>query len=203
VASSPLVEVVEADLPSIPEEVLRDRLVGCSAVISCLGHTLTLRGVLGPPRDLVTAAVTRLCRGVEALRPVVPVRLVLMSSVSVHRPAPLDPRRGTLARAFLSLLRAVLPPARDSQRAADLLHRSLGPDHPHLQWVVVRPDALREGEVSEYALHEQLVDGLLRPGETRMANVAHFMCDLVTDGDVWKRWRAKLPVIVDAPRRVG
>jgi hypothetical protein len=45
----------------------------------------------------------------------------------------------------------------------------------------IRPDTLREGEVSEYALHEALVNGLFAPGSTNMANVAHFMCELVTN----------------------
>ena len=31
-----------------------------------------------------------------------------------------------------------------------------------------------------------------------MANVAHFMCELVTDPRVWGAWKGELPVIVDA-----
>jgi hypothetical protein len=92
----------------------------------------------------------------------------------------------------------VLPPARDNQRAADFLEGRIGPAHPHLQWAVVRPDTLLEGEVSAYAVHQGLVDGLFAPGQTRMANVAHFMCELVTDAAAWERWRGKAPVIVDA-----
>jgi len=64
--------------------------------------------------------------------------------------------------------------------------------------VTVRPDTLLEGDVSEYALHEDLVSGLFRPRSTNMANVAHFMCEVVTDEDAWNRWRGKLPVIVNA-----
>ena len=66
--------------------------------------------------------------------------------------------------------------------------------------MVVRPDTLREGDVTEYTLHEGLVNSLFRPGETNMANVAHFMCDLATDPEVWATWRGKLPVIVNTPR---
>ena len=33
-----------------------------------------------------------------------------------------------------------------------------------------------------------------------MANVAHFICDLATDSEVWATWRGKLPVIVNTPR---
>jgi hypothetical protein len=46
-------------------------------------------------------------------------------------------------------------------------------------------------------VHDAPVTGLFRPRETRMANVAHFMCELVTDDSAWERWRGELPVIVD------
>jgi hypothetical protein len=196
-AQGPGVEVVEASLLSLSDDELRHHLRGCAAVISCLGHVLSVRGVLGPPRDLVTRATTRLCRAIEAARPARPVKVVLMSSVSVHQPGTRDARRGALERAFLWLLRGLLPPARDNQLAADFLRRSIGTDHPFVQWVVVRPDTLLQGETSGYALHAGLVNGLLAPGRTTMANVAHFMCELVTDPAAWEEWKGRMPVIVD------
>jgi hypothetical protein len=63
--------------------------------------------------------------------------------------------------------------------------------------VVVRPDTLVEGDVSEYEAHEGLVNSLFAPGRSRMANVAHFMCELVTDRKTWETWEGKFPVIVD------
>lgn len=203
VAGHPGLTVVEASLLSLDDEELRRLVAGCDAVVSCLGHVLSLRGVLGPPRDLVTRTTARLCRAIEALAPAAPVRFVLMSSVSVHRPAPADPRRGAPERAFLALLRAVLPPARDNQRAADLLVERVGPHHPSVEWTVIRPDTLLEGEVSGYGLHEGLVDAIFRPGRTRMANVAHFICELVTKPETWAAWRGKLPVITDAGPTAG
>jgi uncharacterized protein YbjT (DUF2867 family) len=197
-SGSPGLTLVEADLLSLPDEDLQRHLRGRSAVISCLGHVLSLRGVLGPPRDLVARATARLCRGIEALRPAASVKLVLMSSVSVHRPGGLDARRTAPEKAFLWLLRGLLPPARDNQRAADFLLGRFGPGHPLVEWTVVRPDTLLEGDVSEYAVHEGLVNGLFAPGSTRIANVAHFMCELVTSPETWSSWRGKLPVIVDA-----
>lgn len=196
-AGNPLLEVVEASLPSLGDEELRRHLHGCDAVVSCLGHVLSFAGVYGPPRDLVTRATRRLCRGVEALKPPAPVKLVLMSSVSVHRPAPLDPRRGAFERAFLWALRGVLPPARDNQRAADFLLEEIGTANAFVEWSVVRPDALLEGEVSEYEAHEGLVNGIFSPGKTNMANVAHFMCELVTSPEAWARWKGKLPVLTN------
>jgi nucleoside-diphosphate-sugar epimerase len=203
VVRSPGVEVVEASLPALSSDELRDHLGGCTAVVSCLGHTLSVRGVLGPPFDLVTRATARLCRAVEAARPESPVKLVLMSSVSVHQPGNPDARRGPFERAFLRVLRGVLPPARDNQRAADFLRQSVGTAHPFVQWVVVRPDTLLEGDTSGYSLHAGLVNGLFAPGRTTMANVAHFMCELVTDRAAWEEWNGRMPVIVDASLRPG
>jgi hypothetical protein len=129
------------------------------------------------------------------------MKLVLMSSVSVHRPGAADARRGALERAFLAVLGGVLPPARDNQRAADLLVDEIGPRHPSVEWVVVRPDALLEGEVSEYSVHEGLVDSIFSPGKTNMANVAHFMCELVTNPATWLAWKGKLPVVTNVAGR--
>lgn len=204
VASNPDLTVIEASLLSLPDAALQQHLRGCDAVVSCLGHPIDLGGIFGAPRDLVTRATTRLCRAIEALRPSTPVAFILMGSVSVNRPARLDSRRGAVERAFLGLVRAVLPPARDNQRAADFLVETIGPDHPFVRWAVLRPDTLVDGEVSEYALHEGLVDRLVKPGRTTMANVAHVIAELVTNPTTWAAWQGKLPVIVNAaaaPRR--
>jgi hypothetical protein len=205
ITGNPGVSLIEASLLSLTDQELQAHLRGCDAVVSCLGHVLSVRGVLGPPRDLVARATTRLCRAIEALRPARPVRFVLMTSVSVHRPGGLDTRRGPFERAFLWLLRGLLPPAKDNQRAADFLQQRIGPANPFVEWAVVRPDTLLEGEVSSYALHEGLVNGIFAPGQTRMANAAHFMCELATSPEAWAAWKGKAPVIVDAAvgRAVG
>jgi len=207
VVGDPRLTVVEADLLALSDEQVAEHVDGCDAVISCLGHTISVRGILGPPRDLVTRSVERVYRATRELRSAQaarsegsapPVKLILMSSVSVNRPAGLDARRGRLERACLWALRGLVPPSRDNQRAADLLHDVIEAGDPHAQWVVVRPDSLKEGDVTEYALHEGLVNSLSRPGQTNMANVAHFMCELATDPEAWATWRGRLPVIVNA-----
>jgi nucleoside-diphosphate-sugar epimerase len=199
VAGRPGLSVIEASLSSIGDSDLVRYVSGCDAVVSCLGHTISLRGVFGPPHDLVTRAVVRLCRAIETARPEKPVRFVLMSSVSVNQPEGLDTRRGAPEKALLCVLRALVPPARDNQRAADVLHDRIGTGNPCVRWVVVRPDTLVEGDVSEYSVHGALVSSLFRPDHTRMANVAHFLCELATDPAAFDAWRGRLPVIIDAP----
>ena len=197
-AKNPNLVVVEGDLLSLGDDELRRHVRGCDAVISCLGHVISLWGVIGPPHRLVTRATTRLCRAIEALQPARPVRYVLMSSVSVNRPGGLDTRRGMFEMGFMWMLRGVIPPARDNQQAANFLLDSIGTDNPFVQWVAVRPDTLLEGDVSQYALHEGLVSSLFAPASTNMANVAHFMCELATNLKTWDDWKGKLPVIVNA-----
>jgi nucleoside-diphosphate-sugar epimerase len=189
--------VVEADLLSLSDQGLLNHVRGCDTVISCLGHVLSIKGVFGPPHDLVTRTVARVHRAAEALDPAKPVRMIVMSSVSVNHPGAPDPRRGTLEKGFLRALRVLVPPSRDNQRAADFLFRTVGATNAHTRWVVVRPDTLLEGDLSPYTLHEGLVSSLFAPAATTMANVAHFMCELATDPTAWEHWKGKLPVIVD------
>jgi NAD(P)-dependent dehydrogenase (short-subunit alcohol dehydrogenase family) len=197
IADDPRLTVVEADILSLSGEDLVARVRGCDAVISCLGHVISIKGVLGPPHDLVTRATARLCQAIRDSQPDAPVKYILMSSVSVNHPGAPDARRGRLEKVLLWVLRGLLPPARDNQRAVDFLHGEIGASNPLVQWVAVRPDALLEGAASAYSLHEDLVSSIFKPDSTNMANVASFMCDLATDADTWDRWAGRLPVIVN------
>lgn len=197
-AGHPNLAVTEADLTAMSDADLLDHLKGCDAVVSCLGHPTTPGGILGPPHDLVARAVRRVVQAAETLAPAYPLRLVLMSSVSVNRPGRLDVRRSAGARAMLAVIRALVPPAKDNQAAADFLMGHAGSVSPYVEWVTVRPDTLVEGDVSEYVVHEGIVATLAKPDDTAMSNVAHFMCELVCDGATWRTWRGKLPVIVNA-----
>lgn len=200
VAGHPGLTLTEAAVLSLSREEMLGQVRGCDAVVSCLGHTTDLKGIFGAPRELVAPMVERACAAAVALRPTEPIKIILMSSVSVHRSGGFDARRGGAERAVTGLLRALVPPAKDNQDAADFLLEYVGQDSPFFQWVAVRCDTLRDGDVTEYVLHEGIVSSLARPDDTNMANVAHFMCDLVTEPKVWDAWQGKLPVIVNAPK---
>ena len=204
VIGNPGLSVVEANVLSATDADLLHQVRDCHAVISCLGHVTNVRGIFGPPHDLVTRTAARLCRAIDALKPPAPIKFILMSSVSVNRPDGGDARRGILECAILRLLGWLIPPAGDNQRAADFLFDRIGTTHPFVQWVAVRPDTLRPGDVSAYQLHDGIVSSLFRPGSTNMANVAHFMCELVDNPKAWEEWKGTLPVIINttpsAPR---
>ena len=75
---------------------------GCDAVISALGHNLTLRGMYGAPRKLCTDTVSQLCRVAEMLQPARPIRLIAISTEGVDRPDGADPPRGRAERLVTS-----------------------------------------------------------------------------------------------------
>jgi uncharacterized protein YbjT (DUF2867 family) len=72
--------VIRSNLLDISESGLVEHLTGCGAVASCLGHNLSLRGIFGPPRMLVTEATRRLCAAIKATEPKAPIRFVLMNT---------------------------------------------------------------------------------------------------------------------------
>lgn len=47
----------------------------------------------------------------------------------------------------------------------------------------------------------ELLRRIFRPDATRMANVAHFMADLVTKPEVWNEWKGRMPVIINEPAK--
>lgn len=190
----PRLQVTEASLLSLQEQEWAGLLDGCDVVVCCLGHTISVRGMLGPPRDLVEQALRR---AVAARRADRPLRLILMSSVSVNEPGAPAGVRGPGQRAFLWTVRRLVPPARDNQHAADYLALEVGRDNPSVEWVVVRPDTLREGDVTPYDVSAHPSAGLLRPAQTRMANLGHVMAELATDDDLWRRWCGRMPVVTD------
>ena len=134
-------------------------------MISCLGHTISAQGVFGQPRDLVTRSVERACRAARDLRPAQPVKLVLMSTVSVNSATEVrTPRRGrSSGRPSWTCCAAWCPYGAGQPPAADFLADVIGPADPHLQWVVVRPDTLLDGDITSYHLHEGLVRQPLPP----------------------------------------
>jgi hypothetical protein len=104
-ADDPRLTVVVADLVSLSDARVRELVDGCDVVISCLGHRASLQGVFGQPRDLVCRSIERVYRATRELRPAQPVKLILMSSVSVNRPGGLDARPGYADGAMTSGIR--------------------------------------------------------------------------------------------------
>ena len=200
--STPILEhpkstVIEASLLDLSDEGLTQLVHGCVAVISCLGHNLTFKGLFGAPRMLCTDATRRLCAAIETLHPASPTKFILMNTVGVSNPD-LQESRPLFERAILSLLRWSLPPVRDNEAAAEYLYETLGTKSQHIEWCTVRPDTLVNAEISPYELAASPVTPLFDGRATTRANVAHFMTQLVRDEALWERWKFQMPVIMNA-----
>ena len=191
-------ELVQASLLDLTDQELKNLVAGCGAVASCLGHDMTFQGMFGQPRLLVTEAVRRLCQAIIASdnSREVKVRFVLMNTVG-NRNRDLDETIAFKEKLVIGIMRLLLPPQRDNERAPEYLRTEIGRDHPVLEWTAVRPARLIDQEtVSEYSLHQSpLQSAIFGSGTTSRMNVAHFMAVLISDNALWKKWKGHMPVI--------
>jgi nucleoside-diphosphate-sugar epimerase len=188
--------VIEASLLEITESDLARHVKGCDSVASCLGHNMTFKGIYGQPRRLVTEATQRLCHAIRANKPENSVRFVLMNTTgNSNRDIP---ERISFAQScVMGLIRLLLPPHVDNERAADYLRTRVGKSDKDIEWVAVRPDGLiDETTVSEYEVYASPIrSAIFDAGITSRINVGHFMAELITDDDIWTKWQGQMPVI--------
>lgn len=190
--------VIHARILDLSDDELGRHVKGCAAVASCLGHNLNWKGIYGHPRRLVTDATRRLCLAIRANGAKGPTKFVLMNTAG-NRNRDRDEPISLLQTCVIWLVRLLLPPHVDNEKAADYLRTSIGQGDKAIQWAVVRPDTLGNGdEVSEYEVHPSPTrSAIFNPGATSRINVARFMADLITDKDTWNRWKGQMPVIYD------
>lgn len=188
--------LITADLMSLDDSELQTHVKDCDAVASCLGHNITFKGMYGHPRRLVTDAARRLCEAIRENDHKKAVKYVLMNT-SGNRNRDLKEKISFGQRVVISLLRILLPPHVDNEKAADYLRISVGQNDKQIEWTAVRPDGLiNEEKVTEYEIYASPIrNPIFNPGKTSRINVAHFMMELITDDDVWKKWNGQMPLI--------
>ena len=176
------------------EDVIQ-HVENCDAIVSCLGHTMDFRGIFGHPRRLVSDSVHRLCQAVQTNKPSNPIKLLLMSSVGCRNSDAEE--KISFAQLFvIGLLRLLLPPHSDNEKAANYLRTMIGQNNSHIEWAAIRPDDLIENdEVSAYSIHVSPIRSIFNAGKTSRINVAHFMVQLITDTGTWSKWKGRMPVI--------
>ena len=189
--------IIEGSALDMSNEELEDCVQGCDAVVSCLGHNLTFSGVYGNPRKLVTDTAKRLCETIQKRQSSTPVKFILMGTVGAANPDGSDNIRSLSERITLTALRWLLPPHNDNEQAAVYLSNNIGRENPCIEWVVVRPDNLLDGEVSEYEIFDKPQASLFSGAETTRANVAAFICKLILNEDegTWEEWKYRMPVV--------
>ena len=188
--------VTHANVLDLSEADMARLVNGCDAVASCLGHNINLKGILGHPRRLVFDATRKLCNGINSNKSEKPVKFVLMNTTA-NRNRDLHEPLSFVERGVFGLVRLLLPPQVDNEKAADYLRISIGQNDGLIEWAIVRPDTLiNEDKVTEYEVHPSPTRSpIFNAGSTSRINVAHFMADLITIGSTWNKWRGQMPVI--------
>lgn len=189
-------QIVEAEISEMQESDLTHYLGECEAVLSCLGHNLTFKGIFGHPRRLVTDAIKKITRTIESTCPNKKIKIILMSTTgNSNRDIPEKP---PLSQRFvISILRLLLPPHVDNENAADFLRLQIGQNNPNIEWAAVRPDGLiNEDQISRYDIHTSPIrNAIFDAGSISRINVADFMSDLTVNSELWDEWKGKMPVI--------
>lgn len=192
VISNPLVECITASVDEFDGQSYQHLLNDCDAVICCLGHRMTFKGIFGKPHRLVNHAVQRIANALNELGG--SRKLILMSTTGyTNRKAG---ERNTFGeRVVLSLLKLLLPPYTDNMLAADFLN-DLGEDAV-FSWVAVRPNTLvNEQEGSPYEVVEHPTQSpVFHPRTVSRINVATFMVELLLDEQLFLHWSSKTPVV--------
>lgn len=190
--------VIKRNITEITVEEMSEILADCDSMVSCLGHNLTLKGIYGKPRRLVADTVRVISEAIFINAFEMPVRFILLNTAgNVNRD--LDEPLSTGQKLVLGLVRILLPPHQDNEKAADYLRIKIGQNNRFIEWVAVRPDTLiDEAKVSTYSLHNSPTrSAIFDPGKTSRINVGHFMTALVSDDQMWSKWKGKMPVIYD------
>ena len=188
--------IISASLLELTDKEMKELVFDCNSIASCLGHNMNWKGIYGQPRELVTDATHRLCDAIKANNPKYPVKFVLMNT-SGNSNRDLKEPISFGQKCVIGLIRLLLPPHVDNEKAADYLRTKIGQDNQLVEWAAVRPDGLiNEEEVTDYEIHPSPIrSAIFNPGKTSRINVGHFMASLIGDADLWKQWKGQMPVI--------
>jgi putative NADH-flavin reductase len=190
------ISIVRANISEISVIEMASYIKDCQSVVSCLGHNLTLSGIFGKPRKLVTNAVESICKAIEENHSGNSIKLVLMNTTG-NRNKDLNETLSLAEKITMVLVKNLIPPQLDNENAADYLRLNIGQNNEKIQWVAVRPDSLiNDSNVTEYELFASPTRSpIFNSGKTSRINVGHFMARLIVDKDLWEQWRGKMPVI--------
>lgn len=187
--------VISASVLDLSDEEMEQHVASCDAVASCLGHNLTFQGIFGKPRRLVTKATQRLCSAIKAKKADGTIKYVLMNTVA-NRNRDLKEPISLAHRIMIAMLRLFLPPHPDNEQAAEYLRTVIGQEDPVIEWTAVRPSGLIDEEnTSEIEVYPSPMRSIISDGQISRINVGHFMADLITDDELWQKWKGQMPVI--------
>jgi hypothetical protein len=195
ILDNPLVEIERGNISECTDSEMTNLIHDCNAIVSCLGHNITIKGIFGKPRDLVFDTIRNICGSVDG-NVDAKVKLILMSTTAYTNT--LAGEKNSLGeRIIFSVLKLLLPPHRDNVKAANYLHEEIGKNNKKIEWIAVRPDTLIDKDAeSEYEVHESPVRSpVFNAGTVSRINVSRFMDALLADEGLWREWRFRMPVV--------
>ncbi len=189
-------QIIPASILELSDKEMSKHVFDCHSIASCLGHNLSWKGVYGQPRKLVTDATQRLCNAIKINNPENPVKYILMNTAG-NRNRDLNEPISFGQKCVIGILRLLLPPHVDNEKAADYLRTQIGQNNDFIQRAAVRPDNLiNEEGVTDYEIHSSPIrNAIFNAGKTSRINVGHFMANLISDDDLWNKWKGQMPVI--------
>ncbi len=196
IKSSENIEVIKASILEIENQMLKQYLNDVDAVISCLGHNITLKGIYGKPYTLVVDALKIIVSMINEINKSKTMKIILMNTTACINKLQYEKLK-KYENFVMKIVRILLPPQRDNELAIGYLIDTVGVNNKHIEWIAVRPDTLiNEDEVSEYTVHPSPIRSpIFNAGKTSRINVADFMVSLLKDDKLWEKWKYKTPVI--------
>jgi hypothetical protein len=187
---------IQASVANLTSADMAVHVKDCNAVVSCLGHNLTFKGMFGKPRLLVSDTLQCICTAIKSNNSGDAVKVILMNTTgNSNRDIPEIPQLSQ--RIVIAILRVLLPPHLDNEKAADYLRTKIGQNDKAIEWVAIRPDALTdEEEITEYDVHASPIrNAIFDSGATSRINVGNFMAELILNESTWVKWKGHMPVI--------
>ncbi len=196
------IEIIKASILEIDDQKLKQYLIDVDAVISCLGHNITLKGIFGKPHTLVAESLIRIVGIINEVATNRTVKIILMNTTACINKLQ-NEKFKTHENLVMKMMRFLLPPQRDNELALGYLIDSISISNKHIEWIAVRPDTLiNEADVSEYTVHPSPIRSpIFDAGKTSRINVADFMVSLLKDEELWGKWKYKTPVIYNMEQK--
>lgn len=189
------IEIIWGNIADFNPSEISGLIADCDAVVSCLGHNISFKGMFGQPRLLVSDTLRNVSKAIIE-RANNKFKIILMSTTGFTNLG-LGERNTFGERSIFSILEAVLPPHSDNMKAANYLVNEIGTSNDRIEWVAVRPDSLfNEDKESKYTVVKSPTRSpIFNAGRTSRINVSHFICQLLTTDALWREWKFKTPVI--------
>ena len=196
--------IIEESISDLSVNKLAEHLSGCGAVASCLGHNLSFKGIYGKPHKLVTDAVRKLSEAIIINNSNEKTKFVLMNTTG-NRNGNLNEKISFRERLVIGIIRILIPPHSDNERAAEYLRSKIDQRHGSIDWVAVRPDSLtNETSVTKYDVYPSPIrSAIFNSGKTSRINVAHFMGDLIINDEIWNKWKGQMPVVYNREQQIS